>query len=69
MKTSPFFKSDAELLQPEEAAKILGVSAGTLGVWRCTKRYPLPYVKLGSRAIRYRLADVMNFIEAGRVER
>lgn len=49
------------LMTPPEAAEILGTTEGTLRVWRCTKRYPLPYVRLG-RAIRYRESDVLNFI-------
>jgi len=53
------------LLTPAQAAKILGVSPGTLNVWRCTKRYPLPYVKIGNRRVMYREADVMAFIAAG----
>ena len=43
------------------AAEILGVTPGTLSVWRCTRRYPLPYVKVG-RAVRYRLADLEKFL-------
>lgn len=33
-----------KLLTPEEVANILGVSVNTLNVWRCTKRYNLPYI-------------------------
>ncbi len=51
-----------KLLTPEEVANILGVSANTLNVWRCTKRYNLPYIKLG-RSIRYRYEDVQHFIK------
>jgi hypothetical protein len=47
----------------KEAAEILGVTPGTLSVWRCTRRYPLPYVKVG-RAVRYRVADLERFIES-----
>jgi hypothetical protein len=47
----------------KQAAEILGVTAGTLSVWRCTRRYPLPYVKIG-RAVRYRMADIERFIES-----
>ena len=49
------------LLSRKEAAKYLGCTAGTLAIWKCTKRYPLPYVKIG-RNIRYRLSDLMDFI-------
>lgn len=48
------------LLSPQDVADRLGVSATTLATWRCTKRYPLPYVKVG-RLVRYRLADVEAF--------
>lgn len=49
------------MLNTTEAARILDVSAGTLGVWRSVKRYPLKYVKIG-RKIRYRQADLDEFI-------
>ena len=50
------------LLTPDDAAKMLGVEPGTLAVWRCTRRYPLPWVKVG-RCVRYRPEDVAAFIE------
>ena len=50
------------LLRPEEAAKLLQVSRGTLDVWRSTKRYPLRYVKVGGK-IRYRLEHIQEFLE------
>jgi excisionase family DNA binding protein len=49
------------LLTPEQAAAALGVTAGTLSVWRCTKRYKLRYVKIGA-LVRYRQTDVEQFI-------
>ncbi len=52
-------KSD-QLLTPQDVASRLGVSTTTLSTWRCTKRYPLPYVKVG-RLVRYRLEDVEEF--------
>ena len=50
------------LLTPAQAAEILGVTIGTLAVWRCTARYPLSFVKIGRR-VKYRLTDINNFIE------
>ena len=47
----------SEYLNTTEAAEFLGVSIGTLEVWRCTKRYPLPYVKVG-RLVKYRRSDL-----------
>jgi Helix-turn-helix domain len=51
------------LLAPSEVAKILGTTEGTLAVWRCTRRYPLPFVRVG-RKIRYDLASVEQFIRS-----
>ncbi len=51
-----------QLLTPEQAAEILGVSPHTLGVWRSVKRYGLPYVKVG-RKVMYRPEHIENFIE------
>lgn len=40
------------LLTEKQAAEILGLNHGTLTVWRCTKRYKIPFVKVGS-SVRY----------------
>ena len=50
-----------KLWSPEQVAEILGVSKQTLAVWRCERRYPLSYVKIGSR-VRYRPCDVQQFM-------
>ncbi len=52
-----------KLLDQDQAAKTLGVSPGTLQVWRSTKRYPLAFVKVG-RLVRYRESALQAFIEA-----
>jgi hypothetical protein len=52
-----------KLLDPSAAADLLGVTPGTLNIWRCNKRYPLPYIKVGGRLIRYRESDLLNFLE------
>jgi phage terminase Nu1 subunit (DNA packaging protein) len=44
-----------------DASKVLGVKATTLGNWRTTGRYNLPYVKAG-RLVRYRVADLAAWI-------
>lgn len=51
-----------KLLTPEHAAEILGISEGTLNVWRSTGRYDLPFVKVGSKVL-YRPEDIQAFIE------
>ncbi|MBA2655292.1 MAG: helix-turn-helix domain-containing protein [Gammaproteobacteria bacterium] len=50
-----------KLLTPQQTAEILGVSTGTLDVWRCTGRYSLPYVRVG-KLIRYNVHDINAFI-------
>ncbi len=59
-------KDNARLLTTEEAAELMLVAPGTLVVWRCTGRYSLAYVRVG-RLIRYRAADIAEFIERQRV--
>lgn len=51
------------LLNRKEAAQLLGISEATLAVWKTTKRYPLPCVKVG-RLVKYRKSDLLAFIEA-----
>jgi predicted DNA-binding transcriptional regulator AlpA len=51
------------MLDRKEAAEFLGVKENTLAIWKCTKRYSLPYVKIG-RYIRYRVSDLVKFIES-----
>ncbi len=43
---------DDELLNEKQTAEFLSVAVGTLQVWRSTKRYNLPYLKIG-RSVRY----------------
>lgn len=54
-------------LTRSEAADYLGVKPSTLAVWACTKRYNLPYYKIGSRVM-YKLADLDDFINRNMVE-
>jgi len=53
--------TDNQLRTENEAAQILDLKPGTLQVWRSTKRYPLPYVKVG-RLVRYRQSDLDDFL-------
>jgi predicted site-specific integrase-resolvase len=50
------------LIPPNQAAQILGVSPGTLQVWRTTGRWRLPFVKVGGRVM-YRPDDIQEFVE------
>jgi len=64
--SSPSTESD-QLLSGQEAAKFLGITYHTLAVWKCNKRYALPYVKVG-RLVKYRRADLEAFIARNRVD-
>ena len=59
---NPFDNSDP-LLTETQAAEALDVRPGTLSVWRSTKRYPLPFLKVG-RKVRYRKSDVRALLES-----
>lgn len=52
----------ADLLTPEQAALVLGVSDKTLATWRSTGRYALPFLRCGAR-IRYRRTDLLAWLQ------
>ena len=56
-------KNNDLMLNRREAAEFLSVKTATLAMWKYTKRYPLPYIKVGSH-VRYRASDLMNFLES-----
>lgn len=53
------------LLKNKEAADYLGVKPNTLAVWACTKRYDLPYIKIGRKRM-YKTEDLDQFININR---
>ena len=55
--------ANIDLVDSNEAARVLDVTPGTLSVWRATRRYALRYVKVG-RKVRYRRQDLLNFLES-----
>ncbi len=50
------------LLTRKEAADFLGIRLNTLALWKSTKRYNLPVVKVG-RLAKYRYGDLLEFVE------
>ena len=52
-----------ELIPPQEAARLLKTTYGSLAVWRCHRNKALPFVRLG-RKIFYRMQDIQKFIES-----
>ena len=49
-----------------EVSTLIGFAVGSLRNWRCMARGP-SYVKMG-RSVRYRLRDVLDWMESHRVE-
>ncbi len=55
--------TDSEtLLTRKQAAELLNCKENTLAIWKCTKRYSLPCIKIGKN-VRYKLSDLLAFIE------
>lgn len=52
----------ADLLTPEQASQLLGVSVKTLASWRSTGRNALPYIRCGAR-IRYQHHALAEWLE------
>lgn len=50
------------LLNTLEASQYLGVTRDTLAVWRTTRRYELPYIKVG-RLVKYKQSDLDKWLE------
>lgn len=50
----------------ESAAEFLGISKGTLAIWRCTKRHQIPFYKIGKNVF-YKKDDLEAFVESTRV--
>ena len=50
------------LLTPRQVSEILGVTVGTLSIWRCLHRYDLRYKKIG-RLVKYEKQAVVDFID------
>lgn len=55
--------TQSNLFDTEQAAAHIGVTASTLTVWRCVKRYDIPYIKVG-RLVKYRKIDLDAWLEA-----
>jgi hypothetical protein len=58
--------TDNPKLNNSEAAQFLGVSADTLVTWRSTKRYSIPYVKVGGKVFYY-IDDLRAWLDSRKV--
>jgi predicted DNA-binding transcriptional regulator AlpA len=59
-------ENPSRLLTPEEAAEFVGVNVGTLAKWRCLRSDGPKFSRLGGKAIRYRMEDLVEFVEQNR---
>lgn len=55
-----------KLLNNDQAAEYMGVTSRTLDVWRSTKRYQIPYIKVG-RLVKYRQSALDAFLASREV--
>jgi predicted site-specific integrase-resolvase len=56
-------KENENLVTLKEAAYYLGVSYGTLRLWRCNGRFDIPYIQYSKRKIFYHERDVRDFLK------
>lgn len=62
--TNPKPNTDKDaMLDNAAAAEYLGISTGTLDVWRSTGRYAIPFIKVG-RLVKYRQSALDAFLES-----
>jgi hypothetical protein len=57
----PFFTHLDPILPNAIAAEYIGITPHTLNVWRCNKRFDIPYIKVGS-SVKYRKSSLDNFL-------
>ena len=67
-EASPALQREA-LITTKEVATLLGISPLTVGRWRTdgSDDDHLPYIRLKSNAVRYRLGDVLDWLERRKV--
>lgn len=57
---------EKDLITAQTLAKALNLSVET--IWRYTREKKIPYLELGSKQYRYRLADAVDALSSGRVQ-
>jgi excisionase family DNA binding protein len=62
MSTQAKSRPDNGLLDYEGASRLLDTPVGTLQVWICTKRYSLPYYKIG-RKVRFKKSELEAWLQ------
>jgi len=61
-------KTETQLfLNEREVAEMTGFAVQTLRNWRFSRK-AIPYLRVGKRSIRYKLMDVLAFMEQNRID-
>ena len=62
---------DERLLTEKEVSKLLNISVDTLRAWRRrkNKEKTVPYIKVGTKLVRYRPSDIDEFLNKNREKR
>lgn len=64
---NPILPQNTDLLNNDQAAAYIGVTPRTLEVWRCTKRHPISFIKVG-RLVKYRKTALDAFLDQRTVD-
>jgi len=56
--------SPEKLLTIDETAEILNIPRRTLDNWRWKKNISLPWIKVAGKTVRYRMSDILEWLEA-----
>lgn len=65
MITPPELNDGDDWLRYREAARLIGVTSGTLTVWVCTGRYGVPFYKAG-RNVQFKRSELLSWLATRR---
>ncbi len=60
-------ETTVKYIDEREVARITSFSLSTLRNERCTRRLKIPHYKVG-RSVRYKFSDIIDFMEAHRID-
>lgn len=56
-----------DLLDEKEVAEYLGITVSALQSWRTERKF-IPYTKLNTKIVRYRLKDILEFVDSNLIK-
>jgi len=54
---------EKQYLTPKEVSRTINITIGTLAVWRTTKVYNIPYIKVGGKVL-YPVKELNDWLES-----